>query len=327
LHSMGWLFSWEVTSVVVALAISVALGVVALNDFGLAKFFFLIAAVDAVGGTIMGISRSGLNVWRQGVLVFIAGGGICLLLFLSLRYVDSKKEKAAANPTLQDQPVHNDAAVPDANNSFPQPVHTAPSKPQHHSSSNEEVLHSGHNNAQNAQSGTGNQQTITGRSANVQTMTDSPGGIQAGGDVNINGKVSPPPRFIPQSKFATAVSILETAPAGSKVSFIIVGGGDEITAIANQVAGLFAASRGKWEILPASYVGSMNNSVFTGSGVETHRGEGINCTYGSSATPAFEIAIRAMKAAGVPCGNQHVPAEYPNADISIMIGTRILAEE
>ena len=104
---MGWLFSWEVTSVVVALAISVALGVVALNDFGLAKFFFLIAAVDAVGGTIMGISRSGLNVWRQGVLVFIAGGGICLLLFLSLRYVDSKKEKAAANPTLQDQPVHN----------------------------------------------------------------------------------------------------------------------------------------------------------------------------------------------------------------------------
>jgi hypothetical protein len=323
---MEWLFSWEVTSVVVALAISVALGVLALNDFWPAKFLFLIAAADAIGGTIMSISRSGLSASWQGVLVFVAGGSICLLLFLSFRYVDSKKDKASANSPLQEQPAHKDAAVPDAKNSFPQPVPTVSSKPQHHPSSNEGVLHSGYNNLQGAQSGTGNQQTITGRGANVQTMIDSPGGIQAGGDVNISGKVTPPPRFIPESKFAAAVSILKTAPAGSKVSFTIVGGGNEITAITNQVKGLFAAAKDRWEILSVSYAGSLTNTVLTDSGVETHHGEGINCSFGSSETLSYRIGVKAMEAAGVPCGSQDFTADK-SADISIMIGTRIVPEE
>jgi hypothetical protein len=323
---MEKLFSWEVTSVVVGLAITVALGTLAFKDFGLAKFFFLIAAADAIGGIIMGISRSGFSAWWQGVLVFATGGCICLLLFLSFRYVDSKKDKASANSPLQEQPVHKDAAVHDAKNSFPQPVPTASSKPQHHSSSNEEVLQSGHNNLQGAQSGTGNQQTITSRSANVQTMIDSPGGIQAGGDVNITGKVTPPPRFIPQSKFAAVVSILKTAPSGSKVSFTIVGGGNEITAITNQVKGLFAAAKDRWEIRPGSFVGSLTSTVITDSGVETHHGEGINCSFGSSETLAYRIGVKAMEAAGVPCGSQHFTADK-SADISIMIGTRIVPEE
>jgi hypothetical protein len=324
---MQWLFSWEVTSVVVVLAITVALGTLPLKDFGLAKFFFVIAAADAIGGTIMGISRSGLSIKWQGVLVFAAGGCICLLLFLSLRYVDSKKEKATVNSSLQEKPVHKDAAVPDAKKSFPQPVPPASSKPQHHSSSNEDVLDSGHNNVQNAQSGTGNQQTITGHGANVQTMVDSPGGIQAGGDVNITGKIVPPPRFIPQSKFATAVSILKTAPAGSKVSFIIVGGGNEITSITNQVKGLFDAAKDKWEILSNSFVGSLGSVEITDAGIQTFHGEGINCTFGSSETLAYRIGVRAMEAAGLPCGSQHFTADNPKADISIMIGTRIIPEE
>jgi len=275
----------------------------------------------------MGISRSGLSTKWQGVLVFAAGGCICLLLFLSFRYVDSKKEKATVNSPLQEQPVHKDAAVPDAKKSLPQPVPTASSKPQHHSSSNDDVLHSGHNNVQNAQSGTGNQQTITGRGANVQTMIDSPGGIQAGGDVNITGRVNPPPRYIPQSKFAAAVSILKTAPAGSKVGFIIVGGGNEITAITNQVKGLFAAAKDRWEILPGSFVGSLTSTVLTDSGVETHHGEGINCSFGSSETLAYRIGVKAMEAAGIPCGSHDFTADNSSSDISIMIGTRIEPEE
>jgi hypothetical protein len=166
-----------------------------------------------------------------------------------------------------------------------------------------------------------------GAIANVQTMTDSPGGIQAGGDVNITGRALPPPRFITQSKFATAVSILKTAPAGSKVSFIIVGGGNEITAITKQIQGLFTAARDKWEIIPGSFIGSLNMSVITDSGVEAHHGEGINCTFGSSETLAYHIGVRAMEAAGIQCGSQHFTADNSTADISIMIGTRIVPEE
>ncbi len=120
LLSMERLFSWEVTSWVVGIAISCAIGILALNDFRLAKFFFLIAAADATGGTIMSISRSGLNVWWQGVLVFAAGGCICLFLFVSIRYVDSKKERGIVNSPLQDQIVHSDGVARDAKNVLPQ---------------------------------------------------------------------------------------------------------------------------------------------------------------------------------------------------------------
>lgn len=199
--------------------------------------------------------------------------------------------------------------------------------PQQHTLTPEDVWQTGHKKIQGAQSGTGNKQTIAGHDGPVQTMIDSPGGIQAIGDVNITGKVTPPPRFISQSKFAAAVSILRTAPAGSKVSFIIVGGGNEITAISNQLKGLFAAAKERWEILPGSYVGSLTSTVITDSGVEAHHGEGINCTFGSSETLAYRIGVRAMEAAGIPCGSQHFTADNPSADISIMIGTRIVPED
>ncbi len=275
----------------------------------------------------MGINRSGFSVWWQGVLVFAAGGCVCLLFFLAFRYVDNKKEKATVNSPLQEQPVQKDTAVPDVKRPLPQPASIASSSPQHHSSPHEDVLQSGHSNAQSAQSGTGNKQTIAGHDAPVQTMIDSPGGIQAIGDVNITGKVTPPPRFIPQSKFAAAVSILKTAPAGSKVSFTIVGGGNEITAITKQIQGLFTAANDKWEILPGSFIGSLNSTVVTDSGIETHHGEGINCTFGSSETLAYRIGVRAMEATGLTCGNQHFSADNSSADISIMIGTRIVPEE
>jgi len=324
---MEMLFSWKITSFVVGIAITFALGTLALNDYGLAKFCFVIATVDALGGTIFCIWRSGLNVWWQGVLVFVAGGCICLLLFLSLRYVDSKKAKVTANSPLQEQPVHKDAAVPDAKKLFPQRAPIAPSKPHHHPLPHEDELQSGRSNAQYSQTGTSNQKTIVGNNAPVQTMIDSPGGIQAGRDVNITGKITPPPRYIPQSRFAAAVSILETAPAGSKVSFTIVGGSKEITDISNQIKGLFAAAKDKWEILSNSFIGSLNSVEVTDTGIKTFHGEGINCSFGTSETLTYKIGVKAMEAAGIPCGIKHLPGENSSADISIMIGTRIVPEE
>lgn len=47
---MEWLFSWEVGSWVVGGAIAAAFSFLALDDFKLAKLFFLLAAGDAIGG-------------------------------------------------------------------------------------------------------------------------------------------------------------------------------------------------------------------------------------------------------------------------------------
>ncbi|HEX3570225.1 MAG TPA: hypothetical protein VHU44_05325 [Acidobacteriaceae bacterium] len=101
------LFSWEVTSVVAAFFAAAALAVLAMNDFRLAKALFLIAAVDAVGGIVVGANRSELNVFWQGAIVFLGGGLVCVLLLFSLRYVDSKKAKEPPGPTSHGKLVIN----------------------------------------------------------------------------------------------------------------------------------------------------------------------------------------------------------------------------
>jgi hypothetical protein len=97
---LEWLFSWEVTSVVVVAAATIALAVLALNDFALAKVFFLMAAADACGGVLMWGMRSRLGTWQVATMVFILVGGIGAIAVLALRYVESKKHvKEAKSPT------------------------------------------------------------------------------------------------------------------------------------------------------------------------------------------------------------------------------------
>ena len=86
-----WLFSWEVTSFAVSLAIAIGLAVLALSDYRLAKLFFLIAAADATGGVLMGAHKSGLPHWATAVIVFFVVGGIGLLTLLAFWYVDKKR--------------------------------------------------------------------------------------------------------------------------------------------------------------------------------------------------------------------------------------------
>jgi len=95
-----WLFSWEVVSVIVALAISIGLGVLALSDYKLAKLFFLIAAADATGGVLMWGRKSELPHWAIGLIVFAAVGGIAVVTLRALWYVDSKKSRAVMPVTV-----------------------------------------------------------------------------------------------------------------------------------------------------------------------------------------------------------------------------------
>jgi hypothetical protein len=88
---MDWLFSWEVTSVLVTLFISIGLGVLALGDFRLAKTVFVLAAVDAISGTISWGLNTTLPGWVRTGIVFALTGGLGVLCVQSLRYVDGKK--------------------------------------------------------------------------------------------------------------------------------------------------------------------------------------------------------------------------------------------
>lgn len=93
---MEWILSWEVSSVVVVLLISVALAVLALNDFKIAKGCFLFAAVWAVASVFMWVAGSS----TEGATRQIGTGGISLffivlLLVVAFRYTDRKEGEQA----------------------------------------------------------------------------------------------------------------------------------------------------------------------------------------------------------------------------------------
>jgi hypothetical protein len=96
---LDWLLSWEVSSVVVGVCISIALGVLALNDYKLAKIFFLLAACDAIGGVSMGATKWNMPSWATSLTVFLMSGLIGLLLLQSLLYVDGKRDDKDSKPT------------------------------------------------------------------------------------------------------------------------------------------------------------------------------------------------------------------------------------
>ncbi len=168
-------------------------------------------------------------------------------------------------------------------------------------------------------------QTETGTSP-AQTMINSPGGIQAGRDLTVIGKIPPPKRVITKSNFDAAVEILRSAPAGSKVSFTVVGSGEEITSFKDQVADLFLRAQDKWTILGTTWIGNMSVSELSDKGMRVNRGEGIQCSSANPQSVAFTTARKALEAAGFPCKDQPTRRALP-ADIQISIGTRIEPED
>jgi hypothetical protein len=93
---MEWLFSWEVTSVVVGGGITVAFYGLALNDFKLAKLFILIAAADASWIVRLWGVKTQRTPWQLiGVYTLIVVIGA--LTIRVLRYVDKKRLLASPN--------------------------------------------------------------------------------------------------------------------------------------------------------------------------------------------------------------------------------------
>jgi hypothetical protein len=103
-------FSWGVTSVVVALLIGAAFSVLALNDFKIARGFFLLAAFDALGGVAMWGTKSNLGLLSKGLIVFVGGGIVCVLLFLALTYIGTKESAAKPEPA-KPEPTKSEATL------------------------------------------------------------------------------------------------------------------------------------------------------------------------------------------------------------------------
>jgi hypothetical protein len=100
---MEWLFSWEVSSVVVAVLIGIAFAVLALNDFPLAKVCFGCAAVYAAAGVFVWESHNTPPNIQQIGLGAIGLFLIFLLLVIAFRYTDRKESAKKQEPLLFSQ--------------------------------------------------------------------------------------------------------------------------------------------------------------------------------------------------------------------------------
>jgi hypothetical protein len=101
---MEWLFSWEVASWFIAGFIAAAFAFLAMDDFRLAKLFFLLAAADAAGGIVMWGTKANLPGWQRTVIIFLLCGAVGVLCVQAFRYVDMKrgsKEGAKGQPDLK----------------------------------------------------------------------------------------------------------------------------------------------------------------------------------------------------------------------------------
>jgi hypothetical protein len=108
--SMGWLFSWGVTSVIVVAFASLGQGFVALKDFKLAKLFFLLAAADAAGGIVMWGIKTDVSPLVRILTVFVGMGLVGVLAMQSIRYVDRKKVEKENPPDISGEFVFEAAA-------------------------------------------------------------------------------------------------------------------------------------------------------------------------------------------------------------------------
>jgi len=88
---MEWLFSWEVTSWVVALLVALGFAFLGMDDYRLAKLFFLLSAADAIGGIEMWGISTAMPAWQRNVIVFVVVGGTGVLLVQSFNYVHKRR--------------------------------------------------------------------------------------------------------------------------------------------------------------------------------------------------------------------------------------------
>jgi hypothetical protein len=88
---LEWLFSWEVASVIVAIAIGTALATIAPKACKAAKTCFLLASADAIGGVTMWGAKNPSSTWLSAMLVFVACGIFGLSALFLLEYVGLKE--------------------------------------------------------------------------------------------------------------------------------------------------------------------------------------------------------------------------------------------
>jgi hypothetical protein len=106
---LEWLFSWEVTSVVSVALAGFGFAVLALDDFKLAKLFFLIGAADASGGVVMWGIKADSPMWQVAIVVFVVVGTIASLTVIFFRYVDDKR---SAKETSQQEDHRSPSTIP-----------------------------------------------------------------------------------------------------------------------------------------------------------------------------------------------------------------------
>ena len=175
------------------------------------------------------------------------------------------------------------------------------------------------------QSGIGNQQTSVSVPGSLTQTTSAPcsGNSITGSIDNTNciaGYIPSPPRKV-QTGREEAVDLLKTAPAGSTVHFVIVGGSQEISDFEGQLERLFTS--GGWTIAGRDLIGSLSMVTIGSNGYPSRStGNGLNCMEGGS-QEISAIAFNAMKAVRFPCSSGPVASHGGRADFYVQVSSRI----
>jgi hypothetical protein len=113
------------------------------------------------------------------------------------------------------------------------------------------------------------------------------------------------------------VNKLKTAPSGSTVYFVVIGGSQEISHFEGSLERIF--TDGGWRIVGRRFIGQIVFLQAGNDGVQRSQ-EGFRCQANGT---SGEIALKALELADYPCGSGFVASPGAQADIVIQVGTRI----
>ncbi len=246
--------------------------------------------------------------WTLSLVMAIALGSIGGGIWLSGR----KQTQPTSSPNVPS--TTSASQIPSASKPVQPPI-----KPQKRHAS----PHGSQNIQQQAkQGGTGNTQIQSGGNTLNQEMTNSPGGIQAGGDIMVNGPLPPPDRILLPEKIKAAIELLKSADLKSGAVYITtfptqVPEKSEISLFTNRIVAVF--SEAGWYAFRDRQVqfGSISDGL--------NHGEGINCADPIQPTPGTTAARKALALLGYPCiGHAAFPLENPAIPYAlyISVGTR-----
>lgn len=316
-------FSWPSVGLVVSILLSFAGGIITsshqyvADGFCLAGMSFLIIKFWTWEGSKHDTPRKTAVLLAGGTLALVGiGVGFCVLS----SYLNKVRSTAETQPTLVTETLQK-SSLPTISGPVPLPSLSAPiEKTSRKVASRVQPPEVAPAQPSVTQSGTGNQQT-------VQTMSNSPGGIQAGGNLTVNGPLPTPARILLPEDIEAARSILSTSKGRIEIiSFPTqVPPNSEIDKFTDALS--YALSQANWSVYRERFtsIGSFNGRTDMPYGPH-----GVGCSITDPNSDEARAALLALAKLKLHCAGQSAIFSHGETNpltLYITVGTRIVTEQ